>query len=115
MCDQMRGPYDKQGILLTLRHGTDQSKLSDAVALIEANLEELIALDDLVSLVVICRRQLERLFSRYLDYLPRRYYLVLCLEKVRQLVLQSVKSIAEVAITCGFVSAPHFSESYRDR
>ncbi len=115
MCDRMRGAYDKQRIPLRLIVGTDQPKLTEAVALMEANLEELIALDDLASLVGISRRQLERLFNKYLDCVPRRYYLDLRLKKARQLLLQTDKSIAEVAIACGFVSAPHFSKSYRDR
>ena len=115
MCDRMRGPYDKQRIPLKLLVGTNQPKLTEAVALMEANLEELIALDDLASLVGISRRQLERLFKKYLNCVPRRYYLDLRLKKARQLLLQTDKSVAEVAIACGFVSAPHFSKSYRDR
>lgn len=115
MCDRMRGTYDKQRIPLKLLVGTNQPKLTDAVALMESNLEELIVLDDLASLVGISRRQLERLFKKYLDCVPRRYYLDLRLKKARQLLLQTNKSIAEVAIACGFVSAPHFSKSYRDR
>ncbi len=115
MCDRMRGPYDRQRIPLKLLVGTNQPKLTDAVALMEANLEELIALDDLASLVGISRRQLERLFKKYLNCVPRRYYLDLRLQKARQLLLQTGNSVAEVAIACGFVSAPHFSKSYRDR
>lgn len=115
MCDRMRGMYDKQRIPLKLLVGTNQPKLSDAVALMEANLEELLALDDLASLVGISGRQLERLFKKYLDCVPRRYYLDLRLKKARQLLLQTDKSISEVAIACGFVSAPHFSKSYRER
>lgn len=115
MCDRMRGPYDKQRIPLKLLVGTNQPKLTEAVALMEANLEELLPLDDLASLVGISRRQLERLFKKYLNCVPRRYYLDLRLKKARQLLLQTDKSVAEVAIACGFVSAPHFSKSYRDR
>lgn len=115
MCDRMRGPYDRQRIPLKLLVGTNQPKLTEAVALMEANLEELIVLDDLASLVGVSRRQLERLFKKYLNCVPRRYYLDLRLKKARQLLLQTDKSVAEVAIACGFVSAPHFSKSYRDR
>ena len=114
LCDRMRGPFDKQRIPLRLLVGTNQPKLTEAVALMEANLEELVTLDDLASLVGVSRRQLERLFKKYLDCVPRRYYLDLRLKKARQLLLQTDKSIAEVAIACGFVSAPHFSKSYRD-
>ena len=114
MCDRMRGPYDKQRIPIKLLVGTNQPKLTEAIALMESNLEELIALDDLARLVGVSRRQLERLFKKYLHCVPRRYYLDLRLKKARQLLLQTDKSVAEISIACGFVSPPHFSKSYRD-
>ena len=114
MCDRMRGEYDKQRIPLKLMLGADQPKLTEAVELMESNLEELINLDDLASLVGISRRQLERLFKKYLGCVPRRYYLDLRLKKARQLLLQTPRSVSEIAIACGFVSASHFSKSYRE-
>ena len=114
MCDRMRGAYDKQRVPLKLLIGSDQPKLTEAVELMESNLEELINLDDLASLVGVSRRQLERLFKKYLGCVPRRYYLDLRLKKARQLLLQTAGSISEIAIACGFVSASHFSKSYRE-
>lgn len=114
MCDRMRGEYDKQRVPLKLLIGSDQPKLTEAVELMESNLEELINLDDLASLVGVSRRQLERLFKKYLGCVPRRYYLDLRLKKARQLLLQTAGSISEIAIACGFVSASHFSKSYRE-
>lgn len=114
MCDRMRGEYDKQRVPLRLLIGCDQPKLTEAVELMEANLEELLNLDDLASLVGVSRRQLERLFKKYLGCVPRRYYLDLRLKKARQLLLQTAGSISEIAIACGFVSASHFSKSYRE-
>lgn len=114
MCDRMRGSYDKQRIPLKLLIGANQPKLTEAVELMESNLEELVSLDELASLVGISRRQLERLFKKYLGCVPRRYYLDLRLKKARQLLLQTPSSISEVAIACGFVSASHFSKSYRE-
>ena len=52
MCDRMRGEYDKQRVPLRLLIGSDQPKLTEAVELMEANLEELVNLDDLASLWV---------------------------------------------------------------
>lgn len=114
MCDRMRGAYDKQRIPLKLLLGSNQPKLTEAVELMESNLEELINLDDLASLVGISRRQLERLFKKYVGCVPRRYYLNLRLKKARQLLLQTPSSVSEIAIACGFVSASHFSKSYRE-
>ena len=114
MCDRMRGAYDKQRVPLKLLIGANQPKLTEAVELMESNLEELINLDDLASLVGISRRQLERLFKKYLGCVPRRYYLDLRLKKARQLLLQTAGSVSDIGLACGFVSASHFSKSYRE-
>ena len=80
----------------------------------EANIEEPMTLDELSHHVDLSRRQLERLFQRYLNCVPTRYYLELRLERARQLLLQTSKPIVDIALACGFVSAPHFSKCYRD-
>ncbi|ELQ05988.1 DJ-1/PfpI family protein/transcriptional regulator, AraC family, partial [Pseudomonas fluorescens BRIP34879] len=86
----------------------------EVVALMEANLEEPIELDDLAAYVNVSRRQLERMFQRYLFCTPSRYYLKLRLTRARQLLMQTSLSIVELGVICGFVSTPHFSKCYRD-
>lgn len=78
-----------------------------------ANLEEPIELDELANHVGVSRRQLERLFLKYLDCSPSRYYLQLRLVRARQLLKQTSMSILEIGAVCGFVSTPHFSKCYR--
>jgi len=114
LCERIRGRHDRQRIPLRLTLGSSQPKLMEAVALMEANLEEPMSLDELSSAVGLSRRQLERLFQKYLSCAPTRYYLDLRLHKARQLLLQTTMSVVDVAIACGFVSAPHFSKCYRD-
>ena len=80
----------------------------------EANLEEPIELDNLAEYVALSRRQLERLFQKYLHCTPSRYYLRLRLVRARQLLKQTSMSIIELAYVCGFVSTPHFSKCYRE-
>jgi transcriptional regulator GlxA family with amidase domain len=58
-------------------------------------------------------RQLERLFRRYLNRSPKRYYMELRLEKARNLLLQTDMSVINVALACGFTSPSHFSKCYR--
>lgn len=101
---------------IPLQHivGATQSKLQDVVSLMEANLEEVLGLDELADYVHLSRRQLERLFQKYLHCSPYRYYLQLRLLRARQLLKQTNMSIIEVAIACGFVSTPHFSKCYRN-
>lgn len=114
MCDRIRGPHDRQRIPLRAHVGTGQPKLIEAVALMEANIEEPISLDELAEHVGVSRRQLERVFQKYLQCVPTRYYLELRLTRARQLLLQTSMPIVNVALACGFVSAPHFSKCYRD-
>ena len=61
------------------------------------------------------RRQLERLFRRYVDRSPKRYYLELRLTRARQLIQQTNRSVTEIAVATGFVSPSHFSRAYRAR
>ncbi|MFP8968470.1 GlxA family transcriptional regulator [Pokkaliibacter sp. CJK22405] len=114
MYERIRGADDQQRIPLRHMLGTAQPKLVEIVMLMEANLEEPIALDELASYVGVSRRQLERLFQKYLDCSPSRYYLKLRLNRAHQLLKQTSMSIIEVAAACGFVSTPHFSKSYRE-
>jgi transcriptional regulator GlxA family with amidase domain len=112
--ERIRNEQDHQRVPLKHMLGSNQPKLQEIVALMEANLEEPIDLDELASYVDVSRRQLERLFQRYLHCSPSRYYLKLRLVRARQLLKQTALSIIEVASVCGFVSTPHFSKCYRE-
>jgi transcriptional regulator GlxA family with amidase domain len=111
--EHIRDENDQQRIPLQHIVGATQSKLQDVVTLMEANIEEILCLDELAIFVDLSRRQLERLFQKYLNCSPHRYYLQLRLGKARQLLKQTNMSIIEIAIACGFVSTPHFSKCYR--
>lgn len=104
--ERIRNEQDHQRIPLKHMLGTNQPKLQEIVALMEANLEEPIDLDELAVYVSVSRRQLERLFQKYLHCSPSRYYLKLRLIRARQLLKQTPMSIIEVASVCGFVSTP---------
>lgn len=110
--DRVRGAADRQRVALQARFGALQPKLSEAVMLMEANIEEPLATDDIAGLVGISRRQLERQFKQYLGSVPSRYYLELRLQRARQLLLDSNHSIVQVGLMCGFSSGSHFSTAY---
>ncbi|OWJ90254.1 AraC family transcriptional regulator [Pseudomonas sp. A46] len=101
---------------LTLRDALASAhpRLQEVIALMEANLEEPIDLDDLASFVELSRRQLERLFQKYLRCSPSRYYLKLRLLRARQLLRQTPLPVVQVALGCGFLSAQNFSKCYRE-
>ncbi len=110
--DRVREPMERQRVALQARFGGLQPKLTQAVALMEANLEEPLTADDLAGAVGISRRQLERLFKQYLNSVPSRYYLELRLQRARKLLLETSHSIVQVGLMCGFSSGSHFSTAY---
>ena len=113
-CDRVRTEKDPQRAPLQYLIGASQPRLVDAVVLMEANIEEPLSLDEVAEYVGISRRQLERLFNRYLHCAPSRYYLELRLSRARLLLLQTSIPVIDVAISCGFSTAPHFSKCYSD-
>jgi len=113
MCERIRNDQERQRIPLRHVLGTSQPKLLEIVALMEANIEEPLELEDLAAIAGISRRQLERLFLKHLNCSPSRYYLTIRINRARQLLRQTSMMIIEVATACGFVSTPHFSKCYR--
>lgn len=114
LIDRIRGREDRQRIPLRNRLGANQPKLVQAVMLMEANLEEPLTTDELAGHVCVSRRQLERLFKQHLDKVPSQYYLEIRLNRARQMLRQSSKSIIQIGLSCGFSSGPHFSSAYRN-
>lgn len=112
--DRIRTTTDVQRVPLRVHLGMGQPKLVAAVSLMEANIDEPLDLDELAFRVQVSRRQLERLFKKYLLHVPARYYLGLRLERARQLLTQTSMSIIEIAAACGFASPSHFSRCYHD-
>ena len=109
----LRGDQDQQRLSVPARIGVRHPKLSQVVAMMHENIEEPISAAQLAANVDMSTRQLERLFRRYLDRSPKRYYLELRLEKARRLLLQTDMSVINVALACGFTSPSHFSKCYR--
>jgi transcriptional regulator GlxA family with amidase domain len=110
--DRVRGPEERQRVALQARFGMLQPKLTEAVTLMETNIEEPLSTDEIAQLSGLSRRQLERLFKQYLGSLPSRYYLELRLQRARQLLLDTNYSIVQVGLMCGFSSGSHFSTAF---
>jgi AraC family transcriptional regulator, glycine betaine-responsive activator len=111
--ERIRNDQDRQHIPLQARVGLFHENLIEAAALMEANIEEPLSLDEIAALVGVSRRQIERLFKRYVGQVPTKYYLDMRLRRARELLLQTAMSIMQVAVACGFQSPPHFSKCYR--
>lgn len=109
----VRGDGDEQRLSVPARIGVRHPKLVTIIQTMERNTEEPISPSELAKGVNMSTRQLERLFRRYLNRSPKRYYMELRLEKARNLLLQTDMSVINVALACGFTSPSHFSKCYR--
>ena len=109
----IRTDQDTPRLSIPTRIGVRHPKLSQVIQMMEANIEEPISPALLAKEVGMSTRQLERLFRRYLNRSPKRYYMELRLQKARNLLMQTDMSVINVALACGFASPSHFSKCYR--
>lgn len=120
VADQMiysaiRTDQDTQRLSVPTRIGVRHPKLSQVIHMMEGNIEEPISPSILARDVGMSTRQLERLFRRYLNRSPKRYYMELRLQKARNLLMQTDMTVINVALACGFASPSHFSKCYRSQ
>ncbi len=113
MVVRARDSKDQQHIPVAARVGYSHKALVEVSALMEANIEEPLPLDELARLAGLSQRHLQRMFSHTLSMSPMHYYLNLRLRRARALLLQTEMSIMTITVACGFQSSCHFSKSYR--
>lgn len=111
--ERIRMGDEPQEVPLRTRLKHAPQSLLDALAMMEANVEEPLTTHELSEHLGISRRQLERLFKKYLQAVPSRYYLNLRLQVARRLLRESDLSAGDIALRTGFSSAAHFSTAYR--
>lgn len=102
-----------QRVSIQSRHGMRNEHLRRAIAIMERSLEDPLPPSRIAEELGISTRQLERLFGRYLNSTPKHYYMEMRLNRAQNLLVQSERSITEVAMACGFQSTSHFSKVYR--
>ena len=108
----IRTDRDIQRLSIPTRIGVRHPRLAQVIARMEASIEEPLSPAELAEEVGMSTRQLERLFRRYLNRSPKRYYMELRLAKARNLLMQTDLSVINVALACGFSSPSHVSKCY---
>lgn len=111
--DRVRTSDDKQGNARDAIVNFQSPRLAAAISLMYANIETPITPNGIAAAVGLSLRQLERLFHKYCDNTPQRYYLALRLEHARRLLLETNMSILSASIAAGFASQSHFTKCYR--
>jgi transcriptional regulator GlxA family with amidase domain len=109
----IRTDRDTQRLSVPTRIGVRHPKLATVIQKMETHIEDPISPATLATEVGLSTRQLERLFRRYLNRSPKRYYMELRLGRARNLLMQTEMNVINVALACGFTSPSHFSKCYR--
>lgn len=118
VADQMvynavRAASAEQKVSLQSRSGIRNTHLAKAIAIMKGRLEDPVSPTVISDELGISTRQLERLFGKFLNTSPKKYYMELRLEKARNLLVQTDRSVTEIALSCGFDNSGHFSRAYR--
>ncbi|MPV86079.1 GlxA family transcriptional regulator [Ostreibacterium oceani] len=90
------------------------SKLAEAIQIMQNHIDDPLSTNEVAEIADVSLRQLERLFKKYKNTTPQRYYLFLRLQQARRLLLQTSLSVLQVTIATGFSSQSHFTKCYRD-
>ncbi|MBM3597284.1 MAG: GlxA family transcriptional regulator [Alphaproteobacteria bacterium] len=113
--DQERLPSEPQRIVSVGRLAMAEPKLAAAIRLMESTVDEPLRIADLARRMKMSSRGLQKLFRRRLDMAPHAYFMELRLATARRLLLQSRRSVLEVALASGFASATSFSRAFARR
>jgi len=103
----------EQRVSLQSRNGMRNAHLAAALERMQDSIADPVSVGELAAGLGISTRQLERLFGKYLNTTPKKYYMDMRLERARHLLVQTEMSVADVAAACGFESSGHFSRVYR--
>lgn len=113
LTDRMRNATDRQRLPLKSRLGVHNARVLAAVEIMEANIAEPMNIKNIAKKMGMSRRQMERVFQKYMEKSPAKYYLEIRLERAKNLMNQSSMPVVDIAVACGFVSASHFSKCYK--
>lgn len=103
----------EQKVSLQSRNGIRNAHLTKAIQQMQDTIEAPVSPAEIAADIGISTRQLERLFGKYLNTSPKKYFMELRLERARNLLVQTEASVIDVAFACGFESPGHFTRVYK--
>lgn len=90
---------------------TGDSELDHCVRIMQANIEDPVPIREIVALLGISNRSLERKFKTYLATTPNGFYREMRLSRANNLLLNTTMSVREIGLACGFPNG--FSSLYK--
>ncbi len=103
----------EQKVSMQSRMENRNAHVMSAIGLMTESLDEPLSMTEIADQLKISKRQLERLFGRYLNCSPKKYYMDLRLQRAQKLLIQTEASVTDVAVACGFETLTHFSRMYK--
>lgn len=95
--------------------GSRNPRLIAAVEFMKGHLEDPVEVGEVAAHVGLSRRQLERLFRRYISVTPAQYYLDMRVTRAHALLNETNMTVAEIAAATGFASSSQLSQRFRKR
>ncbi len=113
--DIIRDTSKEQHLTNAYRVAGKNEHLAQALLLMENNLEAPLSIAGLSVAVGVSKRQLDRIFKRYVGSSPQAHYRELRLARASGLLIQTGMGITEIALACGFQSASHLGKFFKQR
>lgn len=109
----LRQYADTKPRLLVYEGGLPQHRLFQVLEYINEHLERDIKLVDLAALLDMSQFHFSHLFKQAMGMAPYQYLLQQRVERAKQLLKQTDRSIIDIAFSCGFNSHSHLSSQFR--
>lgn len=109
--DTIRDFSTSQPFLGAKGAGTGDQELDLCIEIMQANIEDPLPIGELVNVLKMSNRSLERKFQTMLNTTPNRFYRELRLTKANNLLLNTTLSVRDVGLACGFSNG--FSGLYK--
>ncbi len=95
--------------------GSRNQKLINAMQMMQDNIEEPMELEYMSEQVGISRRQLERLFKKYVKMTPHQFYNDLRVSRAHALLSETNMSVTEIAMACGYSGVGQLNKNFKQR
>lgn len=95
--------------------GTRNQRLLNAMQVMSETVEDPMGMTELCETLDISRRQLERLFKRYVNQSPTQFYYDLRVSRAHALLNETNMSVTQIAMATGFNSTTHLARQFKSK
>lgn len=113
--DTVRDGAREQHLTNAFRIAGRNPVLSEAILIMESHLEQRLSISEIANRINISRRQLDRIFQQSAGQSAREFYRDLRLTRASGLLMQTNMSVSEIAVGCGYQSASHLGQQFREK